>query len=243
MDRALTGEVAAIVFDDDGRADVSALLAGVADTEFKQTGLFAILGSPGGPAKADPLEDWRVGEGIAEGYLTAYRNCFFPWPDGRDERKVGASLPGADLVGFHTDANGDRFAFGEVKTSAERKYPPQVMTKKDGMQQQIENLRDAKKDRDTLFRYLAHRFSGRPWQPRFLAAAARYLEDDRDVGLFGVLVRDVPPSPDDLRVRVHRLAHDIRGKTTIALLAIYLPADSITKLADRTRTARDGGGT
>lgn len=42
-----------------------------------------------------PPEDWRVGEALAETYLVDQKDCFFPWPDGRDERKSGSSLPGA----------------------------------------------------------------------------------------------------------------------------------------------------
>jgi hypothetical protein len=72
-------------------------------------------------------EEWRVGEALAEAYLVAHRTCKFPWPDGRDARKAGSSLPGADLVGFQQHGGTDRFAFGEVKTSGEIRYPPGAM--------------------------------------------------------------------------------------------------------------------
>ena len=111
LDEAIQGRVSEIVFDDPGTADVATLLAGVAETQFDQQEVARILAIPA------EIEDWRVGEAIGEGYLVDHRDCTFPWPDGRDERKSGSSLPGADLVGFHTDGGGDRFAFGEIKTS------------------------------------------------------------------------------------------------------------------------------
>ncbi len=105
-------------------------------TEFAQEHLAEALADP------DDIENWRVGEAIAEAYLTEHRNCQFPWPDGRDERKNGSSLPGADLVGIQHDAKGDRFAFGEVKTSGQAKHPPGVMYGRTGLKQQLEDLFD-----------------------------------------------------------------------------------------------------
>ncbi len=115
---AINGQFSALVFDDQGKADLQELLAGVAETSFEQEQLAQALAAP------DDVEDWRVGEAIAEAYLTEHRDCLFPWPDGRDERKSGSSLPGADLVGVQPDEQGDRFVFGEVKTSGEATYPP-----------------------------------------------------------------------------------------------------------------------
>ena len=98
---AMKGPVAAVLFDDEGKADIDAILTGLAETEFQQAGLRRVLSDP------DVIEDWRVGEAIAETYLTEHRRCYFPWPDGRDVRKSGSSLPGADLVGLHADDQGD----------------------------------------------------------------------------------------------------------------------------------------
>ena len=121
LNAAMTDRVAAVLFDDEGKANIEEILAGLAETDFAQDGLRRVLEDP------DEVEDWRVGEAIAETFLTDHRSCYFPWPDGRDERKGGSSLPGADLVGFGTDDNGDCLAFGEVKTSGESRYPPGAM--------------------------------------------------------------------------------------------------------------------
>jgi len=167
LDAAIGGPVAALIFDEAGRADIASLIAGIAETEFEQVGVARILESP------EEFESWRVGEAIAETYLTDHRNCTFPWPDGWDERRGGSSLPGADLVGFHADQQGDCFAFGEVKTSAQAKHPPQAMFGRTGLKQQIEDLRDRVDIRDDLVRYLGHRAKGAAWRPRYRAAVNR----------------------------------------------------------------------
>ena len=97
---AIEGPVASVLFDDEGNANIEDILASLAETQFAQEGLRLVLE---GPAE---IEDWRVGEAIAETYLADHRSCYFPWPDGRDERKSGSSLPGADLVGFGMDTEG-----------------------------------------------------------------------------------------------------------------------------------------
>lgn len=225
LDTALVERVTPLVFDDEGKADIEGILNGLVETDFDQEGVRAIL------ADTEEVEDWRVGEAIAEAYLTEHKGCEFPWPDGRDERKSGSSLPGADLVGFHEDDVGDCFAFGEVKTSREAKYPPQVVSKKDtGLRKQLEDLRDKEKDRDQLWRYLAHRHSGKPWAQRFKDASKRYIRNKSDVRLYGFLLRDVPPHEDDLKVRVAKLAEGCPDGTAIELLALYLPQGRIKGL-------------
>ena len=96
LDAALSGPVAAALFDDEGRDSIEEILRGLPETAFEQDGLRRILAGP------RHIEDWRAGEAIAETWLTGHRDCRFPWPDGRDEHKRGSSLPGADLVGLHT---------------------------------------------------------------------------------------------------------------------------------------------
>ena len=118
LDSALSGPVAMVLFDDEGKANIESILTDLVETDFEQDSLRRILSDP------DAVEDWRVGEAIAETYLQVHRACCFPWPDGRDERKSGSSLPGADLVGFGKDGGGDCIAFGEVKTSSQANYPP-----------------------------------------------------------------------------------------------------------------------
>lgn len=236
LDAAIVGPVAALIFDESGQANIASLLAGLAETEFEQAGVARIL------EKSESFESWRVGEAIAETYLTDHRSCTFPWPDSWDERKNGSSLPGADLAGFHADEAGDRFAFGEVKTSGEAKYPPQAMHGRTGLKQQIEDLRDRVEIRDQLVRYLGHRANGAAWKPRYQAAGKRYLANNADVSVFGVLVRDVNPHEDDVRVRVKKLAPDCPEGISIELLSLYLPGGSIGQLVPKTLAAKKGGG-
>lgn len=235
LDAAMNGPVAAVLFDDEGKADIEDILTSLAETEFQQEGLRRVLSDP------DDIEDWRVGEAIAETYLTDHRDCCFPWPDGRDERKRGSSLPGADLVGLRADDQGDCLAFGEVKTSSEAKHPPGAMHGRTGLKQQLENLRDSDVIRDDLFKYLGYRAKGADWIERFKQAAKRYLTNKSDVQLYGFLVRDVDPHKDDVRLRVEKLGKDCPGGTKIELLALYLPKGSIGGLGNATVAARAGG--
>jgi len=235
LEEAMSGPVATVLFDDAGRADIRNILTGLAETEFEQGRIAAILNN------SDEVEDWRVGEAIAETYLTEHRSCMFPWPDGRDERKSGSSLPGADLVGFCADESGDCLAFGEVKTSSEAKYPPGAMYGRTGLKQQMEDLRDRAALRDDLLKYLCYRATSADWRSRFEAAGKRYLHNSSDVRLYGVLIRDVNPNADDLRVRVQKLTKDCPNGTRIELLALYLPAGSINGLGQKAVSARTGG--
>ncbi len=236
LEPSLAGPVAAAVFDEAGIEGIEALLEGVADTEFAQDSLNALLTDEREP------EPWRVGEALAEVYLVSQQNCFFPWPDGRDERKHGSSLPGADLVGFHRDGDTDRFAFGEVKTSGERSYPPGAAYGRHGLKQQLEDLRGCQRIRDDLVKYLGHRAIHATWQECYRTAAAVYLRDPCDVRIFGILIRDVDPHEDDLRTRVNLLAQDCPAATTIALYAIYLPTSCIATLGSQVMQYRRKGG-
>ena len=234
LDAALNGPVAAVLFDDEGRADIEEILRGIVDTAFEQDGLRRVLAEP------ERIEDWRVGEAIAETWLTDHRECRFPWPDGRDERKRGSSLPGADLVGLHADAQGDCLAFGEVKTSSEARYPPGTMYGRTGLKQQLEDLRDSTSIRDDLFKYLGHRAKGAVWMKRFQRAGKRYLVNKSDVRLFGFLVRDVSPHKDDVRVRVESLGKGCPDGTRIELIALYLPVGRLEGIGDGAIAARAG---
>lgn len=235
LNTAINGQVSALVFDDQGKADIEALLAGIAETDFDQEQLAHVLADP------DNIEDWRVGEAIAEAYLTDHKDCLFPWPDGRDERKSGSSLPGADLVGVQHDDRGDRFVFGEVKTSAEAKYPPGAVYGRTGLKKQLEDLRDKVSIRNDLFKYLGYRAKNAPWLDPFKAASRRYLTNTSDVQLFGVLVRDVDPHMDDVRARVEKLGGGCPEGTQIDLLALYLPEGAIANLSSQALASRAGG--
>ena len=230
----MTDQVAAVLFDDEGKANIEEILAGLAETDFAQDGLRRVLEDP------DKVENWRAGEAIAETYLTDHRSCYFPWPAGRDERKSGSSLPGADLVGFGADDNGDCLAFGEVKTSGESSYPPRTMYGRTGLKRQLEGLRDCERIRGDLVKYLCHRAGCAGWRSRFEHAGRRYLENKSDVQLFGFLVRDVEPHQDDLKVRVGALAEGCPQGTRVELVALYLPYESLEGIGKKMVSRRAG---
>lgn len=235
LDTALAGPVSKVVFDDSGKADISALLSGIAETDFEKSQVKRILTNTKTP------EDWRVGEALAESYLVHQMDCFFPWPDGRDERKTGSSLPGADLVGFQKEGNEDFFAFGEVKTSAERSYPPGTIYGRTGLKQQLEDLKDSTAIKDDLVKYLCYRANATPWKDQFQGAAKKYIKNNTNVRIFGFIVRDVKPHRNDLRVRVNKLSKGAHADMKIKLLAVYLPVGSISTLSLKIMNYRKGG--
>lgn len=234
---ALKGPIAALIRDDAGSEDVKELLIGLAETGFQNKSVNRILSHQRIP------EDWRVGEAVAECHLKDNKACTFPWPSGRDQRNPESSPAGADLVGFQTAEGKNkahRFAFGEVKTSDEEKWPPQVMYGRHGMVQQLEALRDEDAKKDHLVKYLAHRAPGKSWQEQYNQSARRYLADSTDISLFGILVRDVSPDASDLRTRARFLAKSCPKRTSIELLAMYLPKGSISGLGKRVSLEKEG---
>ncbi len=235
LDQAMRSSVQSVLFDDEGRLSLEELLTGMADTEFAQEGVQNVLST------RTPVEDWRVGEAIAESYLLEYRACTFPWPDSRDERIAGSSLPGADLVGFGEDEKGTCLAFGEVKTSGDRNHPPAIMYGPTGFKAQLERLRDWESVRDELFKYLAYRAGSASWSSLFETAGRRYLQNKADVQIYGLLIRDVDPQESDLRALVMTLTTDRPAKTVIELLAIYLPRQSIQGLGKVVTESRAKG--
>lgn len=58
----------------------------------------------------------------------------------------------------------------------------------------------------------------------------RFLAESTDVAIFGVLIRDVTPDERDLKTRSQNIAKKHPAKMHIELLAIYLPAGSISIL-------------
>ncbi len=215
--------VSDVVYDVTGTDKAKSITRGTAETDFEKDGIERIF------SETQPV-DWRVGEALAETYLDHHQDCFFPWPDKRDVRKSGSSLPGADLYGFHEDYKGTYFAFGEVKTSSESKYPPRVITVNDGLKNQIENLKQKIADRDALVRYLAYHAIGADWENKYKEASTNYLKSDTNVRIFGFLVRDVEPKPKDLQKLVNDLAIDPPEDMVMKIFALYLPSGSIKNL-------------
>jgi hypothetical protein len=237
LDTALTSSVSRILWDDAGMADLETTLASTVTTGFADESIKRIL------AARPVLENWRVGEGLAEAFLVEYRACEFPWPAGRDLKNPSASPAGTDLVGFQNSNaadNAHRFAFGEVKTSEQGAWPPRVMAGRHGLKKQLEDLRDSTDVKDALVKYLGHHANGTDWLPRYQSAATRYLATSTDVCLFGVLVRDVEPKREDLASRAGDLADGCPAETGIELRALYFPGKTINSLVQRAIRAREG---
>ena len=204
--------VADICLDTPGQKDFDNYILSLSDTGFQP--INAIL---------TKIKDWQVGEGFAEAYLTAHFLCNFPWSNNRDLKNPNSSLTGADMVGFYRG----QFAFGEVKTSTEQEYPPQVTSKKgDGLNAQLKKLCHDYDGRWVLIQYLFHRMKGKT---EYKKACKSYLKDNKNFYVFGVLVRDVEPKIDDWNyLRKHLEVH---GENKVYLVALYLPkADGIQKL-------------
>lgn len=235
LETGLSNYITAIVFDDSGKMRFKAMFTEIATTEFQNGEIEQFL------PDSKMYEDWRVGEAIAETYLSHHRGCFFPWPDSRDERKRGSSLPGADLVGFQSNGKDDVFVFGEAKTSSEKMYPPGIMYGRTGLKKQIEDLKNDVEIQKDLIMYLGHRAVNSNWQERFKRAYLNFDKCRTNVRIFGFLVRDVEPNVNDIRTRVSKLAVDQHPDMVIELLVLYLPQNSINQLSKKVVSYRKGG--
>lgn len=235
LDAAIAEVAASILYDDPARALIGRILSDLPETGFDRTGTERAF------SDMKRLENWRVGEFLAGRYLTAHRACSFPWPAEWDQKTMGSSLPGAELVGFCLDASGECFAFGEVKTSSDSDQPPRVMRGPDGLVRQLRNLRDRKAAREMLVLYLARRAArDSALCVQFQSAWERYSRDDLDVRLFGCLIRDVQPSVTDLRAAADQLGKGRPQAGLIELLAIYLPKNRISRLGHDVTEAMRG---
>jgi len=235
LDFALEQRLPALLRDDAGKTKIEEYLGGLAKTAFATDQLKAALNA------THPVKDWQVGESLAEAYLIDHRDCEFPWPTGRDLRNPNASPAGADLVGFQKHGATRRFAFGEVKTSEEEKWPPQVVTGRHGLAKQLELLRDSDQTKHHLvIIYLGHRAPKSGWENNYRESVIRYFKDPSDVSLFGFLVRDVAPNPADLQSRAKTLAKGCPQAISIELNAVYLPPKSICSLAAKARLKKGG---
>lgn len=178
----------------------------------------------------EDTRDWRIGESIAEVILEEGYGARFYWNELRDARNPQGNKTGADLVGF-IEINGEvLFLFGETKTSSELKRPPQVMTKPDGMENQLRDLYSNSYKRRTLIQYLASKTrnlsSTDPFRADLSKAMKNYYQSvDCKYQLFGVLVRDIEPDEEDLSHSYARLKSKILEPAGLRLLAVYMSID------------------
>lgn len=196
--------IADICFDTRGQEDFENYILSLSDTGFSP--IKTIL---------PKVRDWQVGEGFAEAYLTTHFSCNFPWSSNRDLKNPNSSLTGADLVGFHQE----EFAFGEVKTSTEQKYPPQVTSKKgDGLNAQLKKLCHNHDGRWVLIQYLFHRVKS---TTEYQKACMAYLKNKHNFYIFGVLVRDVDANINDWDYLIKHL--EVHWENRVSLIGLYLP--------------------
>ncbi|MFA0813062.1 hypothetical protein [Microbulbifer epialgicus] len=215
----LCGRVAERLNDQEGEFNFQQHLAGLVTTGFESECLQEIL-----DATVPEARDWAVGEAIAEAWLEWRSGVVWPWSSERDKKTPLASLPGADLVGFVRQGEEFRLALGEVKSSSDKKCPPNVMTGSKGMTQQLERLAVDRTLHSQLIRWLLPRCQGTEFEEAFNEAVKLFLRSRaRDISLFGVLIRDVNPDEADLKRRGQKLSSLLTSPTTCELLALYLP--------------------
>ncbi|MCR4432357.1 MAG: hypothetical protein NUV45_15255 [Tepidanaerobacteraceae bacterium] len=217
FNKYLCDRVYAKLIDVEGQNEIKELLQDMASTGFLKQNLARVI------EKNIEFEPWEIGEALAQCFLEDQFKIIFPWNTRRDARVLKASLPGADLVGFIVTENGIRFAFGEVKTSEDVNAPPKVMYGRSGMSFQLEKLKNDKSLRSQLFFWLGCRAKGAKWENQFKEAAIAYLNNDRNVFLYGILIRDTSPTLKDLESSGNSLVSGANSEIIIYLYAYYLP--------------------
>jgi len=179
----------------------------------------------------EDVEDrvFRIGEAYAEIILEEHFSCRFHWNELRDARNPKGNKTGADLVGF-IEANGEiLFLFGEVKTSSEDRRPPQVMTNRDGIENQLLDLYRNSNKRLILISYLKNKARLFPKGHRFrndLDKGIRNYYSENKYQLIGVLVRDIDSNEQDVLPSYDRLKRNILEPIGLLLLSLYVPINS-----------------
>jgi hypothetical protein len=211
-----TRRVSTKIAESDGTEELRQHLIELETTGFDSSGLVAQTES------SPRAKDWEIGEAFAEIALEDECEAMFPWPTGFDKRVRTASLPGPDLVGLQRHA-APRFVFGQVKSSSEKRVPPQVVNSTDDcLRNQMSHLLHRPTDRQQLIGWLLVRVRSTKWEDAFNEALQRYSEGD--MWLVGVLVsgkRD-PVHEADLTTICGEIGHQ-SGATSVELLGYYLP--------------------
>jgi hypothetical protein len=182
-------------------------------------------------ATPEDLRNWRIGEALAEVMLEKNFNCRFHWNELRDARNPKGNKTGADLVGF-VETNGSMlFLFGEIKTSSETaNRPPQVMTKADGIENQLKKLYTESNKRQILITYLKSKTlslnDDNQFKIDYESALRSYYGELNLYHLFGVLVRDVDHDEKDISLSYHRIKTSILEPIGLKLIALYTSISS-----------------
>lgn len=171
------------------------------------------------------IENWLIGEFVAEEILEDIYKIKFFYNHLRDAKNPNAKQTGTDIVGFSEIEDGYCFVFGEVKTSNNPKTPPASVTKRnDGMRDQLKTL--AKQEKNIIYnliQYMHNKMFNASKECReiFISALSNYLKDCTNIKLYGCLVRDTNPNPQDLSSSAKNLYAHIKGLTQAEFVAIY----------------------
>jgi hypothetical protein len=201
-------------------------LTGLLETGFSQSkNLLADIQALENAEPGD-LRDWRIGEALAEVVLEENFKCRFHWNELRDARNPKGNKTGADLVGFIESEGNVLFLFGEVKTSSENvKRPPQVMTKADGIENQLIDLYNNRNKRQILITYLKSKTidlpNSHPFKVDYNLALRSYYAISQLYHLIGVLIRDVEADHKDVSISYHRIKTTILNPIGLKLIALY----------------------
>lgn len=220
----LTGSVLNNLLDKEVQASILKDLTGLLETGFSSVHILADIQALEN-AEPEDLRDWRIGEAMAEVVLEENFHCRFHWNELRDARNPKGNKTGADLVGFIENDNNVLFLFGEVKTSSETaNRPPQVMTKADGIENQLKDLYSNRTKRQILITYLKSKTMSLATDDPFkkdydLAQRSYYISEQYQ--LIGVLVRDVESNDRDLSVSYNRIKSTILNPVGLKLIALY----------------------
>jgi hypothetical protein len=207
------------LFDEEQYSRYEADLRALATTEMASDTITQLLTSE--PEK----EPWEVGEALAECLLEDERGVKFPWNSERDKRTPKASLPGADLVGLIEEGDEALLVLGEVKTSSDANNPPKVMSGKNGMIHQLDNLATDISIHNCLLKWMHPRCKNTDLWPLYEKAAKKYLASGgRAIKLIGMLMRDTEPNDLDLKNRARHLTVNVLTPTEVELDAWYFPA-------------------
>lgn len=204
----------------DSASSFKSALSGLATTDMETEFVSRLLNAAPEP------KNWEIGEALAECLLRddPGREVHWPWNAVRDRRTPRASLPGADLVGFQCEGDVVLLLFGEVKTSADKNTPPNVMYGGSGMVWQLERSATQLDVQHALLQWLYARCGTDLHRQLYEKAVARYLSSGgKDLLLIGVLIRDTVPNELDLKARGEALAAALSAPTRIELMAWYLP--------------------
>ncbi|GIV26637.1 MAG: hypothetical protein KatS3mg027_0451 [Bacteroidia bacterium] len=173
------------------------------------------------------VQDFRIGEALAEVVLENNFKCRFYWNELRDARNPKGNKTGADLVGFIEINDTVLFLFGEVKTSSEQASPPQVMTNPDGMEKQLLNLYQDQNKRLFLISYIQNKLNlnnNTNFKSDFEAAKNQYYTNNVcNYILYGILVRDTKADENDLKSSYEKLNNEVLENAGLNLLALYVP--------------------